>query len=113
MGPDRPITLHLYTTRLSEVWTKAEVSEKLDPSLEVDVTVEGGHGEVLCRLKREDGKVIKEEKTQAGKGCIKWDLKGLVDLWWPNGHGPAIRYTFSVDLLSPVRHPLSSIFTLS
>jgi beta-mannosidase len=103
MGPDRPIYLHLFDTRLDEVWTKAEVNEKLEPRLEVDITIEGQPArEVRCWLESEDGSVVTEQRVEPGNSCIKWDLRGLVDLWWPNGAGTPTRYSFNVELLDLV-----------
>ncbi len=104
MGPDRPIHLHLYATRIGEVFSKAVVTGDLTPTLEVDVEVQGGKGVVSCRLEDEEGKVIKVQTGEAGKKCLRWDLKGLVELWWPNGHGKAHRYKLTVELFGKVRH---------
>jgi hypothetical protein len=89
------------------VWTKADVNEKLEPRLEVDITIEGRPaGQVRCWMEREDGSVVTEQRVEPGKSCIKWDLRGLVDLWWPNGAGTPTRYSFNVELLDSVRATL-------
>ena len=102
MGPDRPIFLHLYTTKIDEIFTKASVSEELAPRLEVDVELQGGRGIVQCRLESEQGIVLKNEKVEVGKKCVNWDLQGLVELWWPHGHGKANRYKLIVELMGNV-----------
>ncbi len=110
MGPDRPVHLHMYKRRLGEVWTKAIVSEHLQSSLEVDIGAIGGEATVRCSLRSMEGETVREETVQPGKACVKWDLADKVDLWWPNGQGPATRYRVDAELLSEVSSAYPALY---
>ena len=97
IGPDRPIHLRLYNSRLRSVTTAARVDERLNKTLAVKAEVEGG-GRVRVRLL--DGeRVVREE---VGKGSpVQWEALE-VGLWWSVGKGEAKRYELRVDLLGEV-----------
>ena len=96
-GPDRPISLRLYTSRLKEVHTAAKVDERLNKTFKVNVEVEGAVDKVNVELKTMDGKVLQKE---FGKN-IEWRVN-QVELWWPLGHGTQTRYQVTVDLVGTV-----------
>ncbi|KAF9554321.1 glycoside hydrolase [Agrocybe pediades] len=111
-GPYRPITLHLYSTRIADVYARTHIhnpsagSEKCEIGLEVDVSLEGRHS---------DDKDKEKEKLQLfvrllderhghwdGRGVVTWkDLHkdGGVKLWWPVGYGEQNLYSLEVCLL--------------
>ena len=57
MGPDRPIHLRLYSSRIKEVHTAARVDGDLKRSLKVDVEAEGHEKGIRVELSSLDGKV--------------------------------------------------------
>jgi beta-galactosidase/beta-glucuronidase len=99
MGPDREISVKVYSSRLKEVQTSAVVDENLDCSLGVDVQVEGDAKEWEISLVDEDGRIVRKEKAT---GRVDWEVKDA-KLWWPVGEGSPTRYSVKVDLLGTVR----------
>ena len=68
MGPDRPIHLKIWESRLKEVRTAAEVDENLQRRLKTQVNVEGeGHGKFRVTMRNEHGTVIREQEKGGGK----------------------------------------------
>ena len=57
MGPDRPIHLHLYSSRIKDVQTCARVDEQLKKSLKVEIETEGREKAVRVELSSLDGNV--------------------------------------------------------
>ena len=95
VGPDRPIHLRLFNSRLGRVTTLATVNDNLDRLLKVDAELDGGEGcQVVVTLKKLDGTVIKSHH----EGKVDWKLGREVELWWPLGHGEPIRHEVVVEL---------------
>ncbi|KAF4615614.1 hypothetical protein D9613_012895 [Agrocybe pediades] len=88
-GPYRPITLHLYSTRIADVYARTHIhdpsagSEKCEIGLEVDVSLEGRHSDdkdkekgklqLFVRLLDEkQGHVIRSDYVDIDDTKIKW-----------------------------------------
>lgn len=106
-GPYRPITLKTYSARLQEVQTHALLSDENAPSLKVDVTLEPAPLDASLRIVLSDASnktVLKSEDVPVSgsslASAVAWDLKGVVEPWWPVGYGAQNLYTVSVLLLS-------------
>ncbi|KAJ7342620.1 glycoside hydrolase [Mycena albidolilacea] len=106
-GPYRPITLKTYSARLQEVQTHALLSDENAPSLKVDVTLEPAPLDASLRVVLSDASnktVLKSEDMPVSgsslASAVAWDLKGVVEPWWPVGYGEQNLYTVSVLLLS-------------
>ncbi|KAG9123469.1 hypothetical protein FRC07_014899, partial [Ceratobasidium sp. 392] len=101
VGPYRPIHLHTYKTRISDVHAKASVSSvpALSPSLEVIPTLAGNTSDVVkmeVTLRDSDGSAVRAEIfSHASK--IEWKFKdGEVALWWPVVYGKQPLYTVEI-----------------
>ncbi|KAF7333055.1 hypothetical protein MVEN_02412100 [Mycena venus] len=116
-GPYRPITLKTYSARIQEVYTHALLSDDNVPSLEVDVTLDGAlDASLRIVLSDADNKTVlkSEDVPVAGPSLasvVAWDLKGMVEPWWPVGYGAQLLYTVSVLLLSSTGQTLDEITT--
>ncbi|ORY21893.1 glycoside hydrolase [Naematelia encephala] len=95
MGPDRPVYLRLYESRIQQVTTRARVDPKLQRSLVVDVELQGQAKKGKVTLTDAGGKVIKQAEIAES---VSWDLGEDVELWWPVGHGAQPLYTVKVEL---------------
>ncbi|KAG9090593.1 hypothetical protein FRC06_000958 [Ceratobasidium sp. 370] len=103
VGPYRPIHLHIYKTRISDVHAKASVSPApaLSPCLEVTPTLTGNTSDVVkmeVTLRGSDGSAVRTE-TFNHTSKIEWKFKdGEIALWWPVGYGKQPLYTVEVAL---------------
>ncbi|KAF8130046.1 glycoside hydrolase [Mycena galopus ATCC 62051] len=110
-GPYRPITLKTYTARIKEVQTHALLSDENAPSLKVDVTLDPAlDASVRVVLSDANKTVLKSEDVSVGT-AVSWDLKGLVEPWWPVGYGAQHLYSVSVLLLSATGQTLDESTT--
>jgi hypothetical protein len=98
VGPWRPITLHTYTTRLSDVWIRSSVDAegvgKLSVDIELNEKVSATANVVL------DSVFSKEMKVIDGKGKLEIELKkGEIELWYPIGYGTQKLYDVKVEVI--------------
>ncbi|KAJ6473141.1 glycoside hydrolase [Mycena sanguinolenta] len=103
-GPYRPITLKTYSVRIQEAQTHALLSDENAPSLKVDVILNQALDASLriilsdannkTVLKSEDVAVAASSTT----AVVSWDLKGVVEPWYPVGYGAQHLYIVSVSL---------------
>ncbi|KAF8608367.1 glycoside hydrolase [Ceratobasidium sp. AG-I] len=103
VGPYRPIHLHTYKARISDIYAKASVSgaPRLSPSLAVTPTLRGNSSDVSkteITLRASNGSTIKTE-TFNHISKIEWKFsEGEVKLWWPVGYGEQPLYSVEVAL---------------
>ena len=118
-GPYRPISLVTYTARISTLYARSAVSPApaLAPTLAVEVETSGDTEKATSArivLRKEGSGGIVKQETVALRGAgthdalVSWDLRGLVDLWWPVGYGQQALYVAEVILLAKVRDSSSS-----
>jgi beta-mannosidase len=102
VGPWRPISLHSYPARLSDVRVNSDVSEALDTKLTVDLALSHDvPATASVVLKDPSGKVVKNAETKfSGKTAkLEWEAKaGELELWWPVGYGKQPQYTVEVQV---------------
>ena len=108
VGPWKPISLHTYQSRISDLYAKSTVSEEL--AVNVNVTFSLSHptsAVASVMLKNPEGEVLmgfKDVKITNGQAAVSYDFspvsaflsplslliffaKGAVDLWYPVGYG--------------------------
>lgn len=113
MGPWRPVSLHAYHTRISDLHISAQVDESLDADLIIRIALFpqeiSGAAEVL--LKDPSGSVVTRQGSVGIKGgtaqAVYHFAKGDVKLWYPIGYGEQPLYDVQVNVFGDVR-PLFS-----
>ena len=110
MGPWRPVSLHTYHTRISDLRISAQVDESLDTDLIVRIALFpqeiSGAAEVL--LKDPSGSVVTtgqssiEIKSGTAQAVYRF-AKGDVKLWYPVGYGAQPLYDVQVNVFDDVR----------
>lgn len=103
VGPWRPIHLHTYTSRITDLRVRTDVSETLSSKISADLTVSSipDSATATVVLKNTAGNVLKsanvtlDAKTRTGSVDL-WD--GELDLWWPVGYGKQVLYTVEVHV---------------
>jgi beta-mannosidase len=109
VGPWRPISLHTYQNRISDLYVKSTVSEDLAVNVDVHLTLFEKHPAVASiTLKSSDPPylVVKSDniKVADGQAVINLKLsKGDVDLWYPVGYGKQPLYTVEIEVAHEVR----------
>ncbi|EIN13700.1 glycoside hydrolase [Punctularia strigosozonata HHB-11173 SS5] len=115
-GPYRPVKLISYTARLSCVHARASVRPDLEPSLSVDLDIDGrlqAVHSIRVRLFDLQGNVLREHisaespaSDEADRSTlmhvpsvVTWGLKDVVQLWWPVDYGDQALYLVNVELL--------------
>ncbi|EGO27915.1 glycoside hydrolase family 2 protein [Serpula lacrymans var. lacrymans S7.9] len=103
IGPWKPVKLHTYNTHLTDVDVRSKVSESLDVSLSVDLSLsEKTAGSASVVLKNSQGATIVSEsdlKTDSGSARTEFFFSpGVLDLWYPVGYGKQPLYTVEVQV---------------
>jgi len=109
VGPWRPVSLHTYHTRISDLHISAQVDESLDADLIVRIALFpqeiSGAAEVL--LKDASGSVVTRQSNVETKGgtaqAVYHFAKGDVKLWYPVGYGEQPLYDIQVNVFDDVR----------
>ncbi|KAJ7129735.1 glycoside hydrolase family 2 protein [Mycena epipterygia] len=100
MGPWRPISLHCYENRITDLDIRAEVSESLEVNLTAKMSFEKRNGYASFHLKRPDGSVeVSATKMPTDEGNNQVSFKfssGQLQLWYPVNYGEQSLYTVEV-----------------
>jgi beta-mannosidase len=112
VGPWRPVSLHSYYTRISDLYISAQVDESLETDLTVRITHSpsgtSGFAEIL--LKDPAGQVVTSQTNipvNSGFARAAFQFKkGDIQLWYPVGYGEQALYDVEVKVMNDVRHSL-------
>lgn len=107
VGPWKPIRLHAYTARLSDVRVQVGVDEHLNAKIAFSVAVTRGASKVHFTVKDPQGGVLHHSKAdldKSGAASVVFtpDSK-RIQLWYPVGYGKQPIYASEVQLLDAVR----------
>lgn len=113
VGPWRPVSLHAYYTRISDLHISAQVDKSLDADLIIRIALfpqeVSGAAEVL--LKDPSGSVATSQSGIEIKGGTAQAMyhfaKGDVKLWYPVGYGEQPLYDVQVNVFDNVRPSFS------
>jgi hypothetical protein len=107
-GPWRPVSLHTYHTRISDLHISAEVDENLEATLIVRMALspQEGSGTSEVLLKDPSGSIVASQSSLAIKGGAARAefrfVKGEVKLWYPVGYGDQPLYDVQVKVFDDV-----------
>ncbi len=105
VGPWRPIYLHTYESRITDLRVKTNVGEDLVPKIEVELAASSAAGEIEVSVFSSSGTLVKQGTTNLhnGTGKVSFDAsKGEFDLWWPVGYGQQPIYKVVAELKNQV-----------
>ncbi|KAI0315972.1 glycoside hydrolase family 2 protein [Amylostereum chailletii] len=103
VGPWRPVFLHTYATRLTDLRISSAVSEAFQVDLDVSFAISSA-SPVLAQvvLKDASGAVVLGQNkisVEGGSGTAQFHFqKGEVELWYPIGYGKQPLYTVEVTI---------------
>lgn len=109
VGPWKPISLHLYENRITDLYVRSEVSESLEVTLTADLSYSKTSGFISFVLKNAQGKeeasADKIPTSDSGNSKVSFDFgPGALQLWFPVGYGPQQPlYTAEVQITDLVR----------
>jgi hypothetical protein len=109
IGPWRPIFLHMYHTRISDLHISALVDESLAADLIVRIALSSPvtSGTVEVSLKDSAGSIVTSQSNIAvdhdAARAVFHFKKGEVKLWYPVGYGEQPLYDVQVKVLDGVR----------
>ena len=106
-GPWKPIKVHHYDARLTDVFAKVNVDTNLAAKINVSFSVsESSPLEASVSLETLDGaSIISSQSIRSveGAGEAKFSFKpGELELWYPIGYGKQHRYTVQVQIKNAV-----------
>ncbi|KAJ7068225.1 glycoside hydrolase family 2 protein [Mycena amicta] len=112
-GPWKPVNLHVYDNRLTDVDIRARVSESLAVNLSAKFSFEKQPGHASFVLKRPDGSIeISKDKLAMGDGTVDVSFSfpaGQLQLWYPVGYGEQAIYTAEVTIADVDGNVLDSV----
>ncbi|KAF8195946.1 beta-mannosidase [Mycena galopus ATCC 62051] len=101
-GPWKPVSLHFYENRITDLDVRTQVSESFDVKLTAKFTFEKKKGYASFVLKRPDGsEEVSSPKmpTDNGVSEVSFDFHpGQLQLWWPINYGEQPLYTVQVAI---------------
>jgi len=108
VGPWKPISLELYTTRIADLDIRNDVSESLAVTVSTQIVAnDTGAYNAKLSLKGPAGSLVALSENitlKEGKaGVVHQFAPGDVDLWYPVGYGKQPLYTVEVELSDSVR----------
>ncbi|KAJ8514868.1 hypothetical protein ONZ45_g7646 [Pleurotus djamor] len=103
VGPWKPIRLHTYDVRITNVLINSSVSESLDTQVDVTVSISEAKGyQSSVVITKPDGSVLTEltgTPVEDGIASSHFSFKaGDLDLWFPVGHGQQPIYSVDVQV---------------
>ena len=112
IGPWKPIRLHTYSVRITDVDIRSTVSESLDVHLKIFLSVsEGARGSASVVLRSPQGIVVamkNDVKIESGKAEVEFNFPpGVLELWYPVGYGKQPIYTVDVQSKDQVSYKKS------
>ncbi|KAJ7667976.1 glycoside hydrolase family 2 protein [Mycena polygramma] len=111
-GPWKPISLHSYENRITDLDVRAQVSESLEVNLTAKFLFGKKEGYASFVLKRPDGSVeVSGPKMPTAKGVAQVSLafdSGKLQLWYPVKYGDQPLYTVEVEITDPEGNVLDS-----
>ena len=108
VGPWKPVSLHMYDTKITNVDVRSNVSERLDVNISVDFSLSVQRpGLASVILKDPSGVQIAEEsKIRVNLDHPRAEFgfpAGSLELWYPVGYGKQPIYTVEVTFVDEVR----------
>ncbi|CAK5275576.1 unnamed protein product [Mycena citricolor] len=101
-GPWKPIRLQAYTSRISDIDIRADVSEGLDVTLSAKFSFEKLDGFASFTFKNPDGSIqVSSTKmpTAEGSASVSFSFKpDQLQLWYPVGYGEQALYSAVVEI---------------
>jgi beta-mannosidase len=105
-GPWRPISLHTYTVRITDLRVQTHVSESLDADIKVSLHVSSLTGWMSVTIRDKTGQVVREADSliiNDGKAEVEFEgAKGEFELWYPVGYGKQPMYSVQVQVTDEV-----------
>ncbi|GJJ07590.1 hypothetical protein Clacol_001793 [Clathrus columnatus] len=111
VGPWRPIRIHSYTSRMTDLKVSTDVTESLDVTILVSVETDASEGNIDITIKDPKGTPVQNEisSLKDGKAVVKFTgTKDQFDLWYPIGYGKQPLYTVQVQFSDQNGHLLDS-----
>ncbi|KAJ6484976.1 glycoside hydrolase family 2 protein [Mycena vitilis] len=111
-GPWKPISLHSYENRITDLDVRVQVSESLEVNLTAKLFFGKKEGYASFVLKRPDGSVeVSGPKIPTDEGVAEVALmfdSGKLQLWYPVKYGNQPIYTVEVEITDPQGNVLDS-----
>jgi beta-mannosidase len=100
VGPWRPIALHTYSTRLSDVFIRSSLDTEGAGTLSVDIELSEKIPSATAKVEVLSSAVAPAEiSIKDGKARIDFTIKkGDVELWFPVGYGSQKLYEIKVEV---------------
>ena len=112
VGPWRPVYLHSYHTRISDLHTSALVNESLDADLIVRIALSPSEAWTTAEVSLKDpagsesSTITSQSNINLNNGAARIVFhfeKGEVKLWYPIGYGEQPLYEVQVRIYDDVR----------
>lgn len=118
VGPWKPIRLETYSTRISDLDIRIDITEDLAAVINVAFTLTSSDKCVASvQIKKPNGGLlIGGSNIPVTTGSKQTEFKcsaGTYDLWWPVGYGAQPLYTVEVKIADEVSNLLVSLFPMS